>query len=640
MAAIKEAVRGLALARQVLVLVAVSFVLASSARAQISLGTAQSFGVLAGSAITNTGSTIVAGNLGVSPGTAVTGFPPGVVTPPGVIHSADAVASTAQSDLTTAFNAVAATPTFVDLTGTDLGGLTLQPGVYGFSSVAQLTGTLTLDALGNPNALFIFKVGSALTTATGASVSVINGGSSCNVYWQVGSSATLGTTTAFVGNILALSSIVMNTGVSLNGRALARTGAVTLANNTIAACPTSPPGVCPTVTLSPTLASGTVGAAYSQGIAPSGGVGPYTFAVAGGALPPGLALNGTTGVISGSPGAAGTYNVLITATDSNGCPGSRAYVITIAGPACSAITLSPSTVPVGHIGSGYVAPLTAAGGTGPYTYAITAGAIPAGLALNPTTGAISGMPTTAGPFAFTVSATDANGCMGSRSYSLIVSAVACPTLSLTPVTLPGGALSTAYAQVVAAAGGSTPYSYAITAGSLPPGLALNGATGAIAGMLSAPGSFAFTVTATDANGCMVSRAYTLAVSGTTVPVSISPPTLPGGTVGIVYVQTITASGGTAPYTYAVTSGALPSGLTLGANGQFLGSPTLPGTFTFTVTVTDAVGSTASMTYTVTVVASGSTGGPGASIPTLSEWGLVILVALVGLTSVWLRRRSG
>jgi hypothetical protein len=211
-----------------------------AALAAISLGTAESFGVLGGSTVTNTGATIITGNLGVSPGSAVTGFPPGTVTPPSTIHKADAIAAQARIDVTTAYNAIIATPTLVDLTGTDLGGLTLTPGVYGFNSSAQLTGTLILDALGNPNAVFIFKIGSSLTTASGSSVLMINGGSSCNVFWQVGSSATLGTNSVFKGNILALTSITVTTGASLEGRALARNGAVTLDTNTVSGCSCGP----------------------------------------------------------------------------------------------------------------------------------------------------------------------------------------------------------------------------------------------------------------------------------------------------------------------------------------------------------------------------------------------------------------
>jgi hypothetical protein len=205
------------------------------AAAAVSLGTAASFGVLGGSAVTNTGATIVNGDLGVSPGSSVTGFPPGVVVG-GTIHSNDATAMQAQNDLTTAYNAVAGTPCTADLTGLDLGGMTLTPGVYCFSSGAQLTGTVTLNALGNTNASFLFKIGSTLTTASSSRVLLANGATSCNVFWQVGSSATLGTTTSFAGNILSLTSITLTTGANLSGRALARNGAVTTDTNTITPC--------------------------------------------------------------------------------------------------------------------------------------------------------------------------------------------------------------------------------------------------------------------------------------------------------------------------------------------------------------------------------------------------------------------
>jgi Ice-binding-like len=203
----------------------------STAWAQLS-----SFAVLGGSTVTNTSTpTTVNGNLGVSPGSAVTGFPPGIVTG-GTIHSADTVAAQAQTDLTTTYNNLASTSCNTDLTGQDLGGKTLTPGVYCFSTSAQLTGTLTLDAQGNPNAVFIFKIGSTLTTASASSVLLINGGSNCGVFWQVGSSATLGTGATLVGSIVALTSITLNTGSSVSGRVLARNGAVTLDNSHVAVC--------------------------------------------------------------------------------------------------------------------------------------------------------------------------------------------------------------------------------------------------------------------------------------------------------------------------------------------------------------------------------------------------------------------
>lgn len=211
------------------------------------LGSAESFAVLGGSTVTNTGSTTITGNLGVSPDLAVTGFPPGLVGG-GTIHAGDAVAAQAQSDLTIAYNGLAAMPVTSNLSGQDLGGLTLTSGVYQFNTSAQLTGTLTLDAQGNDNAFWVFQMGSTLTTASNSAVNVINlgpnDGKDDGVFWQVGSSATLGTGTTFEGNILALASITLNTGATIpNGRALARNGAVTLDTNLVSiVCPNGGPG--------------------------------------------------------------------------------------------------------------------------------------------------------------------------------------------------------------------------------------------------------------------------------------------------------------------------------------------------------------------------------------------------------------
>ena len=227
----------LAKARSILAalgLISAAFASPSYALSMIDLLTAEYFGVLAGSTVTNTGSTVINGLLGVSPGTAITGFPPGTAT---AQHAADAVALQGQIDLSAAYLDALSRPTTVNLTGRNLGGLTLVPGVYNFDSSAQLTGKLTLNGLGNPNAVFIFKIGSTLTTASASVVSLINSAQGGNVFFIVGSSATLGTATSFIGNILAQTSITLNTGATLLcGRALARTGAVTLDTNTISIC--------------------------------------------------------------------------------------------------------------------------------------------------------------------------------------------------------------------------------------------------------------------------------------------------------------------------------------------------------------------------------------------------------------------
>jgi hypothetical protein len=201
------------------------------------LGTATSFAVLAGTTVTNTNTpTVITGDLGVSPGTAVTGFPPGTVS--GAIHAGDAQALSAQNDLTTAYNAAAASPCNSNSL-VAWGGQTLTPGTYCQTTSPTISGILTLSG----NGVFIFKTGSTLVTAPGATVQLINGALPCNVFWQVGSSATLDTTTSFAGTIMALTSISLNSGAGIAGRALARNGAVTLDNNKITNNCSGPPPV-------------------------------------------------------------------------------------------------------------------------------------------------------------------------------------------------------------------------------------------------------------------------------------------------------------------------------------------------------------------------------------------------------------
>ncbi len=338
------------------------------------LGTAQSFAILGASTVTNTGPTVVTGDLGVAPGTAVVGFPPGIVVG-GTIHAADAVALQAQKDTTTAYNTLAGEACNITYgVPTDLGGQTLVPGVYCFASSVGLTGALTLDAGGDPNAVFIFKVGSTLITASDASVVLINGATECNVFWQVGSSATLGTGTHFIGSILALASITMNTDATLSGRALAQNGAVTMDSNTISvpscAGPVNAPPVIGESFTPPTVVAGgtstlTITLSNPNGTAASI-TSPLTDTLPSGLVVSGIATTSTGGTVSAPIGGStvsltgGTIpaNGTATITVIVSAPAAGTYVNSLpsgalqtsngnsVSPAVATLSVTPVTTPV------------------------------------------------------------------------------------------------------------------------------------------------------------------------------------------------------------------------------------------------------------------------------------------------------
>jgi hypothetical protein len=319
------------------VLVCVAFcVRLQAAQLPVTLGSTVSFAVLASSTVTNTGPTVLNGNLGLSPGSAVTGFPPGSVALPFSMHIDDGTAVTAQNDLTAAYNDAATSNRDggpVNTLPGDIGGLTLAPGLYNTGSTLGITGVVTLSGPG----VFVFQIGSALTTAVGSQVVLTNGAQAANIFWQVGSSATLGVGSIFYGTILAQASVTVNSGAALNGRALARTGAVTLAANTITEPgPATNGGPAGPLAVTCPNSAAQVGITYNSLLAASGGTPPYRYSIAG-TLPAGLSLNTATGVVTGTPSGAVTSNFTATAMDA--AEGS-------ASSSCSIIAVTqPSTVP-------------------------------------------------------------------------------------------------------------------------------------------------------------------------------------------------------------------------------------------------------------------------------------------------------
>jgi hypothetical protein len=291
----------------------------------VALNAAGTFSVLASSTVTNTGPSAITGDVGVSPGTAVTGFPPGAVVG-GMIHAADGAAGAAQSALTSAYNDAAGRTGAASVSG-DLGGLTLTPGLYQSTSFLNLTGALRLDGQGNTNSVFIFQIASALTTFSGSQVILQNGAQAANIFWQVGSSATLGTNSIFNGTIMALASVTLTTGAALNGRALALTGAVTLDTNTIGNPGPPTTGTPGALTVACPLSAAQVTVVYNSLLVATGGTPPYTFSITG-SLPAGLNLTPSTGAVTGSPTGVGGVAFVVNVLDSVASNAARSCSIT------------------------------------------------------------------------------------------------------------------------------------------------------------------------------------------------------------------------------------------------------------------------------------------------------------------------
>lgn len=339
----------------------------------------------------------------------------------------------------------------------------------------------------------------------------------------------------------------------------------------------------------PELPPAAVGVSYAQTLTASGGSAPYQWTVTGGALPPGLTLS-PQGLLSGTPSASGTYGFQVQAADQTGATATKVFgLIVSAGLVISTNAQLPSAVP----NVPYSQTLEATGGTAPYQWIVTGGALPPGLSLSPG-GVLSGTPTSAGNYAFQVTVTDATSSSTVKQFSILVSN---DLTLLSPRTLPVASAALPYTFTFQAGGGTPPYSWAVTGGLLPAGVQLAAQTGVLSGTPLAAGAYLFTVRVTDGAGTSRSDSFTLLVNA---GLAITTAALPSATLGVAYSQTLAASGGAPPYSWTVTAGGLPPGITLNQQGALSGTPAATGIFTFTVRATDAAAATAEKTLTLVV----------------------------------------
>jgi hypothetical protein len=338
------------------------------------------------------------------------------------------------------------------------------------------------------------------------------------------------------------------------------------------------------------LAGGTQGAAYSQNPVVAGGTAPFAWSVASGALPPGLTLDSATGRVSGNPTAAGAFSFAAQVKDSSSIAATQQFSLTIAPPL--AITAAQA-LPGGTAEVPYSVSLAATGGTLPLVWSLTSGSLPPGLSLS-ASGVVAGTPSNAASSQFTVQVKDAAGASATASFSLIIT----PALAITTTALPTAEINVPYSVAVTAAGGTPPYAFSLAAGTLPAPLTL-APDGSIRGTPTATGAATVTVQCSDHNSVTVRQAFQFTVAST---LAIStPPALPTGVAGSSYNVALAVSGGVAPFRWAVSTGALPPGVTLSGQGVITGEPAAPGTFNPTVTVTDAAGVASSRQFTVIVI---------------------------------------
>ncbi|WP_270730374.1 putative Ig domain-containing protein [Shimia sp. Alg240-R146] len=343
----------------------------------------------------------------------------------------------------------------------------------------------------------------------------------------------------------------------------------------------------------PSLPNGAFGSAYAQKLAVTGGDGNYLFSVSGGTLPQGISLT-SSGELSGTPAAVGTFNFTIDVVDGEGNTGTRSYSLQIEAVA-GLLELAPTTLPAAIYNAPYAVSVQVSGGLGPYSGTLT-GTLPAGMTFDPATLQFSGTPIETGNFPLTVDVSDSQSNTGSIDYTLAVDPIT--NLPITPSTLTNGTFGTPYAETLNSSGGDGSYSFTVQSGSLPAGLSL-GLDGALSGTPTRAGQYNFSVQVIDGQLNTGMQPYTLEIE-TIDTLSIAPASLVSGRYGTAYSETLVASGGDGSYSFALTSGPLPAGITLSADGAFSGTPLETGSFPISVAVADSGGNSGDASYTLVI----------------------------------------
>lgn len=342
-----------------------------------------------------------------------------------------------------------------------------------------------------------------------------------------------------------------------------------------------------------TLASATVGTPYSAALVSTGGLAPYAYSVTAGALPSGISLNTTQGTLSGTPTSSGSFSFTIDIADANSSTGTKALSMTVA--AAAAPTIPTTSLASGKVGSAYAQQVLASGGISPYSFSITSGTLPAGLTLTASTGAISGTPTTAGSSTVTVQVSDANSSVASKSLSISIAASGISALSFVNTTLLAGPKGSAYSEAAIATGGVPPYTFTISAGTLPTGLSISSTSGYITGTPSTSATSSFTVHVADSLSSTATQVYSLKIND---PLLVSTSSLAVVLTNVAYSATISVTGGSGTYANFSATG-LPTGLSINATtGVISGVVTATSTQTVGITVTDSDGLSNSRNFTL------------------------------------------